>query len=54
LTGATCLSTTAAFSAMRARMRANEQNGDGNERLSRELGAVAARTTKPESVELSA
>jgi hypothetical protein len=32
-------------------MQANELNGDGNERLSRGLDAVAARMTKPKSVE---
>jgi hypothetical protein len=44
-------STTAALSATGALKRANELNGDGNEPLSHELGAVAARTTKPESVQ---
>lgn len=43
-------STTAAVSATGALKRANELNGGGNERLWRELGAVAARTTRPKSV----
>jgi hypothetical protein len=41
-------STTAALSATRVHMRGNELNGDGNGPLSRELGAVAARTTRLE------
>jgi hypothetical protein len=44
-------STTAALSATEALKRANELNGDGNGQLWHELDAVAARTTKPESVE---
>jgi hypothetical protein len=44
-------STTAADSAMKAFKQANELNGDGNEQLWRELGAVAARATKPKSVQ---
>ena len=46
-------STTAALGATGALKRANELNGDDNEQLSRGLGAVAARTTKPESVQPS-
>jgi hypothetical protein len=45
--------TTAALSATEAFKRANELNGDDNEQLSRGLGAVAARTTKSESVQPS-
>jgi hypothetical protein len=47
------LSTTAALSAIGAVKRANELNGDGNGLLWHGLGAVAARTTRPESVELN-
>ena len=46
-------STTAALSAIGALKRANELNGDGNGLLWHGLGVVAARTTKPESVELN-
>jgi hypothetical protein len=46
-------STTAADSAAKALKRASELNGDDNERLSRELGAVVARTTRPKSVRQS-